>query len=188
MRGINKKVPDFQKMPINNNVDKWNDNWNNRRGAVNGINFDESNREQSTLLAEGINAGHTYPDVVKGLNVKGFGVYNCDQIYRLANKVQVNANFVDESGNAINDLMVLSLIDLNYNGAFSFDPKSFTCDAKGKNVLALFTQQGDLYILSHEDFTRMKISKSGTFTFRMKNMSSTIKSHQDLAKYLGIEV
>jgi hypothetical protein len=83
-------------------------------------------------------------------------------------------------------LHVLSLIDLQYNGAFSFDPGNFICDANGQNVLALFTKKGELYLLEKDDFAKMNIQKSGQQTFTMKNMTNEIKNAKDLANHLGI--
>lgn len=149
---------------------------------------DDGDRKNATLLAEGINRGHTYPPIIKGLNIESFGVYNCDQIYRLPNPVNLLATYVDEKGNTINDAEVLSMIDLNYNGAFSFDPKQFTCSAKGDNVLALFTGSGGLYLLEKGAFEKMKITSSGDYTFVMTNMTKSIKNTADLAAYLDLEM
>jgi hypothetical protein len=149
---------------------------------------DNGDRTNATLLAEGADAGHTYPDIVKGLNISSFGVYNCDQIYRLPNRVNIIAQYEDEKGIEIKSPKVLSLIDLNYNGAFSFDPNSFTCDAKGNNVLLLFTESGELFLLEKGNFEKMNILENGEHQFRMKNVSSTISSTEDLASYLGIKM
>lgn len=149
---------------------------------------DDGNRENGTLLAEGADAGHTYPDIIKGLNINGFGVYNCDQIYRLGNKVNVIATYVDTNGNPIKNPNVISLIDLKYNGAFSFDPKQFICDADGENVLALFTKNGDLYLLDQPKFKEMNIKESGQYRFTMTNMTGKINNTKDLASHLGINI
>lgn len=146
------------------------------------------NRMNGTLLAEGANKGHTYPPIIKGLNIESFGVYNCDQIYRLPNPVNLLATYVDEQGKVIKDGDVLSMIDLNYNGAFSFDPKQFSCSAEGDNVLALFTQKGKLYLLEKGAFEKMNIESSGDYTFVMTDMTQSIKNTTDLANYLDIEM
>ena len=156
-----------------------------------GNNFvvkDDGNRTANTLLASGMDAGHTYPDIVKGLNVESFGVYNCDQVYRLPNRVTITATYQDEKGQPIEDLHVLSLIDLKYNGAFSFDPANFTCNSKGDNVLLLFDKAGQLYMLDKGKFGKMKITSSGVQTFTLKNVSGKIRNTNDLAKHLGINV
>ncbi|MBI1307198.1 MAG: OmpA family protein [Bacteroidetes bacterium] len=147
-----------------------------------------SNKQTGSLLASGMNAGHTYPDIVRGLNVGSFGVYNCDQAYRIPNQVAIRPNFTDEKGNPINNGHVLSMMDLNYNGAFSYDPVNFSCDAKGKIALALFTNDGELFIMSPDEFSKMNITSGGEYTFTMKNMTDRITSSDDLADYLGIKL
>lgn len=132
------------------------------------------------------NAGHTYPDIVRNLNVPSFGVYNCDQIYRIQNKVDILAQYIDEKGRAIENLKVLSLVDMAVNGAFSFDPYSFSCNAKGENVLLLFTKDNQFYLLDKENFKNTGVSQSGEYTFKMKNVTNSIKTSEDLATYLGI--
>ncbi len=141
-----------------------------------------------TLLAAGADKGHTYPDIVVGLNIPSFGVYNCDQIYRVPNVVSIQADFIDEKGDVIKNGHVLSMITLDKNGAFSFDPSHFMCNPKGQNVLALFTESKDLYILSKEDFAKMNIEKGGKYTFQMTNMTGVIKDTKDLAKYLNVKM
>ncbi|MCB0478677.1 MAG: OmpA family protein [Crocinitomicaceae bacterium] len=151
---------------------------------------DDGNREDATLLGDGTSndAGHTYPDIVKGLNVESFGVYNCDQIYRLENQTNVLADYVDDKGNKINGPKILSLIDLNYNGAFSFDPKSFICNSKANNVLALFTNSGKLYLTEKGQLQEMDLKNNHNYTIIMKDVSDEIKSSEDLAQYLGIKI
>ncbi len=140
-----------------------------------------------TLLAENVNAGHTYPDIVKGLNVGEFGVYNCDQIYRIPNLVSIKASYFDANGKEIKNTKVLSLIDMDYNGAFSFSPEQFNCNALGKNALALFTKSGELYLLNPDEYAKIGVNKNGTYKFTMVNMTNEIKNSKDLATYLGIK-
>ena len=84
---------------------------------------------------------------MKGLRIEKFGKYNCDQIHSLPNRVNILANYVDENGDKIKDLFFLSLVDPKYNGAFSFNnPASFTCNKRAKNILVLFTKNGELYL------------------------------------------
>ncbi len=144
----------------------------------------------ATLLGggSGADAGHTYPDIVRGLNVSSFGVYNCDQIYRVGQPVNIMATYKDEAGNIIKDLTVLSMIDLNYNGAFSFNPNQFMCSATGRNVLLLFTKEGKLYMLEEDGFKKMQITANGSYAFTMKDVTERIKGTKDLAGALGIKM
>ncbi|MBL7942125.1 MAG: hypothetical protein JNM00_05135, partial [Flavobacteriales bacterium] len=177
------------------NLDPMINPWNMLKGNENlrdgnvmaGIEEKPAGRS-ATLLAEGADAGHTYPAIIKGLNVESFGVYNCDQIYMLNSPVAIDAGYVDENGNKIVGGSVLSVIDLNYNGAFSFAPGHFICSAKGNNALALFTSKGDLYLLEPEEFKKMAISKGGFYTFQMKNVTREITNTEQLAKRLDINL
>lgn len=157
-------------------------NWEVAEGMQEG---QPRNGKQGTLLAAGADAGHTYPDIVKGLNVGRFGVYNCDQIYRLGNRITVSASYKDQNGKSISDGKVLSMIDLNYTGAFSFDPKSFTCNAKSDNVLLLFTRSGKMYMLDKGEFKSLNV-KGGRNTFTLKEVTNTIKSTKDLEAHLEL--
>lgn len=148
--------------------------------------LDNKDRINGTLLAEGANKGHTYPKLVKGLKMSGFGVYNCDQIYRLPNRVNIMANYTDQNGNRINNLNVISMIDLNYNGAFSFDPDYFTCDKKGRNVILLFTDDNKLYAINETAFKKMDIERSGKYEFVMTEITDKVKNAKDLKDYLGL--
>lgn len=147
---------------------------------------DDGNRTGATLLAEGADAGHTYPSIVKGLNTKSFGVYNCDQVYRIKNKVNIVAHYFDEDGNEIKNGKVLSMIDLEYNGAFSYAPANFTCNAKGNNVLLLFTKNNEMYLLGKGEFQAMGVEENGTYNFKMTKVTDKITSSAALSNYLGL--
>lgn len=155
--------------------------------AINNNEILPNNGRPGTLLASGANVGHTYPDIIRGLNVPSFGVYNCDQIYQLPKVVNVHARYKDQNGNLISNPYLVSLIDLNFNGAFSFGAKSFSCNPKGKNALAMFTKTGDLYLLKQEDFAKMKVENDGLYTFTVTKANDTVKTSKDLAAYFGIQ-
>jgi len=146
------------------------------------------NGREGTMLAEGsLDPGHTYPNLVKGLNCETFGVYNCDQIYRVPDRLAINAKYQDKKGNEIEDAHVLSMIDLKYNGAFSFSPGNFTCSKSGRNVLLLFTKNKKLYALPEDEYKKMNISASGDFTFKMNDITEKVKDPNDLKSFLGLK-
>lgn len=129
------------------------------------------------------------PEVMKNLKIEKFGKYNCDLASRLPNKTEVTAKFVDENKNEVKALAYMSLVDPNYNGSISFyDPKQFNCNREAKNVLALFTKDGQLYICDGNTFAGIGISSNGNYTIPVKNMTDELKSTKDLAEYLGIEI
>jgi hypothetical protein len=141
--------------------------------------------ENGGSLTNGQDPGHTYPSIVKGLEISGFGVYNCDQVYRMKNTVTFYPFYVDESGKEIKYPGVLSLINTKVNAAYSFDPSSVTFDLDAKNVFLLFTEFGKLYLLDENEFKKEELISSGKVTFKMKEVTEKIRSTNDLAVYLG---
>lgn len=154
--------------------------------AVNNFEIpDDGNRTNATLLAEGADKGHTYPTLVKGLNSESFGVYNCDQVYRVKNRKSFRPNYVNENGKKINQKHVLCVIDLKYNGSFSFNPNSFTADGDGQNVLILFTENKKVFVFSKEQYEKLDKDDAQP-TFVMKDMTQQLSSPKALKAYLGV--
>jgi hypothetical protein len=165
----------------------------NRRKVENGLATDltfndNGNRKDGTLLAEGSSdPGHTYPNMVKGLQCSSFGVYNCDQIMRVPDRLAVKATYKDEIGREIDNGHVLSMIDLNYNGAFSFSPQSFSCSKSGRNVLLLFTKDSKVYVVNEEEYKKKNVTQSGTYDFTMSDITDKVTDSEELRKYLGLK-
>lgn len=132
-------------------------------------------------------AGHYFPKMIKDLKCGSFGVYNCAQIHLLNSPVQITASYKNTSGEDIRDAYLVSMIDLNYNGAFSFDPKQFTCSSNGENVLILFTRSNRVYALPADEFKAMNLTTSGRYTFTMTDITETVKNSEDLRQYLGLK-
>jgi hypothetical protein len=152
---------------------------------ISAENFKRNNKN-ATLLGDGFgDKGHSYPSLVKGLNSSSFGVYNCDQVYRISNRTNFLPKYVDENGNQIQNQYVLCVVDLNYNGSFSYNPNSITVDKKGKNVLLLFTEDRKLFLLSESEYQKMN-KDSAQPTIIMTDMTSKLSSTKALKEYLNI--
>ena len=106
---------------------------------------------------------------------------------RIEDRIAVNANYFDTDGKPIENLHVLSMIDLRYNGAFSFNPQGFTCSKSGKNVLLLFTKDKKLYSLDENEYAKKQVSESGSYDFTMSNITNSVTNSSDLKKYLGLK-
>ncbi|MCW3085815.1 MAG: hypothetical protein JWP12_3181 [Bacteroidetes bacterium] len=149
--------------------------------------YTSSDRRVSSLLAAGANKGHSYPALVSGLVCKDFGVYNCDQIYRIGSALSIQPVFKDASGNVIGQQNILTMIDLNYNGSFSFDPYAyFQINPAAKNVLLLFTSDNKIFSYTAEDFKKQPL-QNGPCTFIMGDITERVKNTEDLRSYLGLE-
>lgn len=162
--------------------------WGNQQTLIqNGqpVKFSKSS-ENATLLAEGSDAGHTYPSQVRGLNCSSFGVFNCDQIYRVGNPVAIRPVFMDaENGKRISNAYIACVIDQNINGSFSFGPSLIQCNAASKNIILLFTHDKKVYALEADEFAKLELNKEQV-PFPMKDITAHAASSGDLKNYLHL--
>lgn len=129
---------------------------------------------------------NNFNNTVFGLQCAGFGVYNCDQITRMKNPVNVRPMFggmTDLPDNNTNKQMVV--IDKNMNSVFNFNSTVFSCSTEGKNTLLIY-YQGKIYGMTESEFAAMKINKSGNYDFKMTDITDQLHSTDDLKKYLGL--
>lgn len=156
----------------------------NRHRSVKPI----ANDMNSTLLAEGSSdPGHTYPTIVKGLNSPNFGVYNCDQVYRIGEIGYLSPIYKNtETGEFINDGHVVCVMDLSYNGSFSFHPNNLTLNKAGRNAILLFTKEKEIYLIDEMAFAKLKLDAAQTVELPMKNVTNDLKSPSDLKRMLNI--
>ncbi|MEZ5013939.1 MAG: OmpA family protein [Chitinophagales bacterium] len=158
--------------------------WNNEMQAP------MSKRERDSIVGanpamRGVpDEGNPYPDVITGLKLEGFGVYNCDEVYTLADHIKVIPVFRDAQGGLISDPAYLSVIDLQYNGAFCSSPQFFICSKSDRNVLLLITNSKKVYLLSADDFAQTALQNGRKTTFTMQDYTDRIRSSEDLAGWL----
>ena len=143
----------------------------------------EENQKYGRAMAE---AGISSPSMVTGLSSANFGVYNCDQLYRLEQPLALSPTYVDENGTEITSKHVVCVMDLNFNGSFSFHPNNIKCSGVGKNVILLFTDDKSVFMLSEERFKALDLAGNLRPVFKMKNMTGIIKTSDDLKTYLNI--
>ena len=95
--------------------------------------------------------------VVKQLHISSLGVYNCDQIRRLENPVEVIASYNDEKESPINPVFIY-VVDsrlngiLRYDGHYGYSPYRFAFSPTAKTVLLAFDTKGDAYIYTANQF------------------------------------
>lgn len=127
-----------------------------------------------------------YNTVVQGLSSSGFGVYNCDQTYRIQNQVALAPIYINEADSSeISNKYTACLIDLNYNGSFTYHPNNIVCNSLGRNVLLLFTTDKRIFMLPENDFANLDKSNAGV-TMHMQEVTEQIKSPNDLKQLLNI--
>jgi len=121
------------------------------------------------------------PKLVQGLNLKSLGAYNCSQIYKIENQVAISATYTDLKKVEIEGAQVLSVIDLDYNAAYSFVSEDFLCNSKANNVFLLLTKEDKLYAFVKSASQTMA---TGTYSFAMEDLSKSIQNTNDLRDYL----
>lgn len=121
------------------------------------------------------------PRLVRGLRLASFGVYNCGRAYQVHHQVAVAARYTDAQQRVIDNGSVLSVVDLDANAAYSFEPSQFICNGKANNVFLLWTTEGKLY-----SFVKLATVdlKTGAYSFRMEQLTHRIKAPEDLRDYL----
>ncbi|CAA6824030.1 MAG: Unknown protein [uncultured Aureispira sp.] len=121
------------------------------------------------------------PRLVKDLRLNSFGIYNCGQKYKVKNQIAVSADYTDLEQIIINNAHTLSIIDMNYNAAYSFKPEQFICNAKANNIFLLWSKDGKLYSFVKRATIKMN---TGDYSFQMEDLSEKVKNTADLKRYL----
>ena len=121
------------------------------------------------------------PRLVEDLRLNSFGIYNCGQKYQVKNQIAVSADYTDLEQMIINNAHTLSIIDMNYNAAYSFKPAQFICNAKANNIFLLWSKDGKLYSFVKRATIKMN---TGDYSFQMEDLSERVKNSADLKRYL----
>lgn len=121
------------------------------------------------------------PKLVRALRLNSFGVYNCGKPYQVKNQVVIAAKYTDFQKILIENTRTLSVIDMDYKAAYSFQPDQFICNSQANNVFLLWTQEGELYAF----VKKAKINlQTGTYSFQMEDLSDHVHNSSDLKAYL----
>ena len=105
-------------------------------------------------------------DLIQSFKINSLGIYNCDQIQRLQNPVEILAEYEDEKGKKILPNFIY-LMDEKVNGIIRYDsnrtdynPSRFAYDSSSKNSLLVFDEDGESYLFSAKKFKKLENIKS----------------------------
>lgn len=105
-------------------------------------------------------------DLVQSFKINNLGIYNCDQIQRLQNPIEILAEYKDEKGRTINPNFIY-LIDNKVNGIIRYDsnrldynPLRFAYSPDSKNTLLVFDEDGESYLFSSKKFRKLENKKT----------------------------
>ncbi len=121
------------------------------------------------------------PKLVRALRLRSFGAYNCGKAYKVPNQIAIAAEYTDLQKAVIEHARTLSVIDLDYQAAYSFMPDQFICNSQANNVFLLWTEDGSLYSFVKRASLNLQ---TGTYSFQMENLSERISNSRELKGYL----
>lgn len=147
--------------------------------------YDESTA--ASIIEQGPEAGHAYPGMIRGLVCAEFGVYNCDQLYRIGRSVAANPALLDASNNPISKLQMLTVIDISCNASFSYSVNGFKFNPKSRNVVLLFTRDCKVYGVDADQFGQQLANNSKLEALTMADLSQVVKNTDDLRKFIGLK-
>ncbi len=122
------------------------------------------------------------PALVVGLKVSGFGIFNCDAIYRMASPRMLTPDYVIEnSGEEIKEKAVSCVVDLYQNGAVSYHPNSIWMDGGSTSVVLLFTMDKRIFLFDQR--TQTTDYSNPELRLPMTEITEFIKGPKDLLTY-----
>jgi hypothetical protein len=124
-------------------------------------------------------------DVAQTLDLAQFGLYNCDQMYRMREPMYVDAQYIDEKGEKIPGAVFFKVMDLDKIGAFTFSAQHFAFDAAARTALLMISDAGDIYICNSKKFAQRKRLANGSFCFELSRVNDKVKKCDDVQKLLG---
>lgn len=114
-----------------------------------------------------------FSSVFRNVNVSSMGVWNCDQLERIADKTYVKANFVDEKNRKLR-ITTLWVIDSRLNGVLTYSgqgekltPYHFPYSTSSNNSLLAVDDQLNIYTCSATAFAAMSVKQPEHYTFIM---------------------
>lgn len=139
------------------------------------------NNNLSTVKTERITGSTTRASVKASLTLSGFGYYNCDALAPMVARVNIGGNFLDDQGKPILRINNITVVDLKFNGAFYYNnPANIQLDSRSDNMIFVSNQANRIFYVSNADMKAMKISKSGNYDIKMKEITKTHTNNDQL--------
>ena len=127
-----------------------------------------------------------YADLITGLSISRFGVYNCDSEFIIQDPIGIQATLMDSK----NDSLLFSggssmqVLFESINAAYTYNPRYLTLSASDNCSILCITGQGEIYLATSKDLQRQRIKSAGAQTIRMKNITADAKDSEALAKII----
>jgi hypothetical protein len=114
-----------------------------------------------------------FSSVFRSVNVSTMGVWNCDQVERLADVAYVKASYVDDQNRKLN-ITTLWVVDSRLNGVLTYGgqgykltPYHFPYSTTSKNTLLAIDDRMNIYTCNASAFAVMSVKQPEKYTFVM---------------------
>lgn len=125
-------------------------------------------------------AAQKYSKVVNGLRSKSFGVYNCDQAYRMNSPIALKANYKDAESNLLDGFVVACVIDKRINGSLSFHPSDIQISTKSESYLLLFDKDNQVFFANPEQLANLVNGKGDLVLKDITDIASDAQKLKDM--------
>ena len=126
-------------------------------------------------------------EIYQALRLEGFGIYNCDQIRRIQNPVEVFAMALTPDGQAKLSTTMF-VIQKSKNMVFSYynlnGVTKIAYGANAENKILAVAPDGSLSYTDEIEFTRKQQISESTYGFPSKEIATTPVSAQELREIL----
>ncbi len=129
--------------------------------------------------------------IVRALAVDGFGVWNCDQIQRIENGVQVLASYKTKKGQKIAPTTTF-VVDENLNGVLRYDgymglsPYDFAISSTSASTILTIDAKGNLAYVKKANVRKLELENRKRVEIEVTAVDYGISSIDDLRDILGI--
>lgn len=128
-------------------------------------------------------------EVVQSLSIAQLGIYNCDQLMRLNNPVEVFADYVDTKGKQL-EIVIIYILDqtlngmLMYDGHYGFSPYRFAYSPSSRTSMIAIDEYGNSYVFSPKSFGEIVQAKlKNKYTFKLTKIEK-LSSREKLQELL----
>ncbi len=146
-------------------------------------------RERQAVL----NAKASKENLLRSLTIDNMGIYNCDQIQRLQNPVEILAKYKNKTLEKLSPVSTY-IIDkkvnavMQYDGHYGYSPNkiAFCNDRDAQNVLLAVNANGKMAVYKTDQFKQHSFSNKDVYSFEVEEIKGNISNVAELKKIMGL--
>ncbi len=127
--------------------------------------------------------------IIRSLQLDGFGIFNCDQVFRLKDPILVKANYQGKDAQRFAANRTY-LVDDKINAVLTYTPNEdgtpVSFSPYSNNRLMAVNDDGTVVIYTPEQFRQDNFRDKSSHTFKMTEPDTKVSSVADVRKLLGL--